>query len=227
MSLKILHSHAGVAQQIWIASPDGAILVDCGDGTLRDILANNLPHESLAGIFITHGHFDHMAGLHALLGFFRMIGRTESLRVFVPENSLETLLALEAFAHSYPETMPYQIELREIPAGAEIEIAGMTVASRAVVHCGGTKEHGILDPIPAYGYRVTCDDECIAITGDTGDCPVVREMVDGVDLAVIEATYPRRDEYTEGVLELTHLSEDIAHDVGSAAKEYILVHKSP
>ena len=50
LSVKILYSHAGLAQQITVGNSDSFVLIDTGDGTLRDLRENNIDLHKLAGI---------------------------------------------------------------------------------------------------------------------------------------------------------------------------------
>jgi ribonuclease BN (tRNA processing enzyme) len=100
----------------------------------------------------------------------------------------------------------------------------MSVRAYPVLHCGSIQGKGILDPIPALGYRVTCEGESVAVTGDTGDCPGVRELVTGADLALVEATF-QDSGIGEAMLSRVHLSEDRAGEIGALAKKHLLVHR--
>ena len=82
-----------------------------------------------------------------------------------------------------------------------------------------------MPPLPSMGYRLSSKNETIAVTGDTGDCPSVRDLVKGADLAIIEATFNGLEEYEPEMLKKVHLSEQIAHEIGKTAREYILVHR--
>ncbi len=106
-----------------------------------------------------------------------------------------------------------------------LKIARMTVKAYPVLHCGSTERGGILDPIPALGYRISFKGEAIAITGDTGFCPALKELVKGADLAIIEATHEISTDVDQETLERVHLSEDLAREIGALANKFILVHK--
>ncbi len=225
LTAHVLYSTAGVAQQIVVENGEGFVLVDAGDGVLRDLLARDRNINEIKGILFTHGHFDHMGGLHSLLGFLRMIGREEDLTIVAPEGCTEIPLVVKAFESTYLDTVPYGIDYRGVDSEEILLIAGMRIKAYPVIHCGSTKESGILDPIPAMGYRIEYRGEAVAVSGDTGDCPYLREMVRDADLAIIEATYPSRDSVDPRYLKKVHLSVDLAAEIGETARECILVHR--
>ncbi len=222
---RILYSRAGVAQHIWIEGEDGSVLVDAGDGLIRDLLTCKLDPKRIRGVIFTHGHFDHMGGLHSLLGFLRMIGRKEALPIHAPRGCTEVFSIARNFMNCYPDTIPFEISCKELQPGEVFKIAKMMIRVYPVVHCGSIEGAEILDPIPAVGYRISHKGETIAISGDTGFCTSLKELVKGADLAIIEATHQRSEGVDKDILERVHLSEDLAKKIGKLAKDYMLVHR--
>ncbi len=225
LRVHILYSRAGIAQHIWIESKNGSILIDTGDGILRDLLSNKLDPDRIRGIVFTHGHFDHMGGLHSLLGFLRMIGREEPLPICAPKGCREVFSIVDNFIGCYPNTIPFKISCKEAQSQEIFQIAGMMIEAYPMVHCGSIKGSGILNQIPALGYRISHKGETIAISGDTGICPSLRELVKGADLAILDATYQKSATVSKESLEKLHLSEDLAKEIGKLAKDFILIHK--
>jgi ribonuclease Z len=225
IGVKVLHSTAGIAQQIWISAGHSSIMVDTGDGTLRDLLDSELNYRMMAGLIFTHGHFDHVGGIHSLLGFLRMTGRKEPLLILAPEGCREVFSIVEGFKKSYADTIPFEISCREAVPREAVQIAGLKIIPYPVIHCGSVKDKGILDPVPAVGYRISCGGESVAVSGDTGNCPSLRELVEGADLAILEATCRRSEDRPEEYLARVHLSEDLAMEIGETAKNIMLVHK--
>lgn len=221
----VLFSSAGIAQHIWVYNERGSILVDTGDGLLRDILSHGLDVDRIKGLTYTHGHFDHMGGLHSLLGFLRMIGRKEPLPVCAPQGCTEVFSTVDNFIKCYRDSIPFKILYEEVQPRRTMHLAEMMIDAYPVVHCGSTDQSGILDQIPAMGYRIFYRGETIAISGDTGACPALQKLVKGADLAILEATYRQSDSVGEESLKKVHLSEDLAIEIGRTAKSYILVHK--
>jgi ribonuclease BN (tRNA processing enzyme) len=225
LAVKVLFSQAGVAQHIWIEGDGGVVLVDAGDGLIRDLLSHKLDYNKIRGVIFTHGHFDHMGGLHTLLGFLRMIGRKEVLPIHAPKGCNEVFSIARNFMQCYPDTIPFRIFCKEVEPDQVFEIGGLMIKPYPVVHCGSIEGGGILDPIPAVGYRISQQGETVAITGDTGICPSLRELVRGADLAIIEATHERSKEVNQDILKKVHLSADLAKELGKLAKKYLLIHQ--
>ncbi|MGB7062755.1 MAG: ribonuclease Z [Candidatus Zixiibacteriota bacterium] len=222
---RVLYSRAGVAQHIWIENENGAVLIDAGDGLIRDLISNDLDPKRIRGVIFTHGHFDHVGGLHSLLGFMRMIGRTEPLPIVTPEGCKEVVSLVDNFKNCYPDTIPFEIRRKEIRSQQIIRIADMSIRAYAVVHCGSIEGSEILDRIPAMGYRISHEGETIAVSGDTGFCPSLKRLAKGADLAIIEAGYKKSKGVDGEVLKKVHLSEDLAQEIGRLAKNFVLVHR--
>ena len=52
---------------LMIRYAENRFLVDCGEGTQRQILTSGLGFRSLNKILLTHGHLDHILGVAGLL----------------------------------------------------------------------------------------------------------------------------------------------------------------
>ena len=78
---QVLYSKAGIATQILVRNSLIFLLLDIGDGIIRDLLENGvkIPITKPVHIFITHGHYDHCGGLYSFLGFLRMLNYDQSV----------------------------------------------------------------------------------------------------------------------------------------------------
>jgi ribonuclease Z len=222
---RVLYSRAGVAQHIWIENRNGAVLIDAGDGLIRDLISNDLDPGQIQGVVFTHGHFDHVGGLYSLLGFLRMIGRKKPLPIVAPGGCTEVFTLVDNFERCYPDTTPFEIQRKEVRSQQVIRIADMTIKAYAVVHCGSIEGSEILDRIPAMGYRISHEEETIAVSGDTGFCPSLKRLAKGADLAIIEAGYKKSKGVDREVLKNVHLSEELAQEIGRLAKNFVLGHR--
>ncbi len=72
-------------------------MIDCGEGTQRQLRRTRLPFSRLNHIFISHLHGDHCFGLLGLISTFSLLGRTSALHVYAPEELEQLLAPLLAF----------------------------------------------------------------------------------------------------------------------------------
>ena len=222
-NVRVLYSKAGVATQILISTLKCDILVDVGDGTLRDLLEIYYNFERLKAIAVTHGHFDHVGGLWTLLGFLRMVGRTSDLFLVAPRSCSEVKNLVEGFMAVYGDTMPFRVILKELSNEEKIAIGRMEVQAFSVIHRESTKVYGVGKRVATVGYSISYNKQRIVISGDTGMCQSLQKFVKGADLAILEATAKERTAKNFEV----HLSQEEATQIGKTAKESILIHEWP
>jgi len=219
IAVHVLYSAAGVATTVAVENRGGFLLLDCGDGALRDLLEARLRPARLEGVAFSHGHFDHVGGLHTLLGFLRMIGRETALPVAYPAGCVEVEAFLDRFFELYPDA-PFAVERLPLGDGDEVNLDRWALRAYAVEHRGSTAA-GVLGPIPALGYRVELGGVVVAFSGDTGPGENLRKLCAGADLALVEATWGDRE---QRLSPRVHLSRAEAEGYGRLAKRFGLIH---
>jgi len=222
-NVKIMYSKAGVATQILISTLECDLLVDVGDGALRDLLELDYNFERLKAIAITHGHFDHMGGLWTLLCFMRMIGKTGDLFLITPHSCTEVEIIAKGFTDVYGNLIPFRLIVKELSNREKTAIEEMEIQAFPVIHKGSTKVHGLGKRIPALGYSIRYNDQRVVISGDTGMCQSLKELVKNADLAILEASAKQKASEISEV----HLSIEEAREIGKTAKAFILIHQWP
>jgi len=227
IEVRVPFSAAGVATTIVITSrfTGKMMLLDVGDGTVRDLLERGSIQfvNDLEVIAVSHGHFDHMGGIHSLLGFLRMMKRTNQLHILIPENCIEAISAIRGFRKAYSETLPFSFWYHELAPGSEFDTDFFKLSAIQVKHYGmeNATDEDVL--MPALGYRVRVGDTIVGYTGDTGPCRGAESIVRNADLAIIEATRKETPQSKRRV----HLSEPEAKELGRLARNYILIHRIP
>jgi len=216
----ILYSRAGIATQILLSAGDNLFLVDSGDGTLRDLVQQNIDLNRIETIFFTHGHADHVSGLFAVLAHFRNMERTKKVEIVYTEGINSVPQIIQAFKNSISNTL-FPIECLQISAGQTMQISGVTIKAYQMTHYAAVGHHKLLYPDIAMGYRFLFEGESIAITGDTGLCQNLKDLVRGTDIALIDSTL-KDYEATEERVNNLHLSEEKAREIGKLTRLYIL-----
>lgn len=227
--VQVPFSAAGVSTTIVVTSKftGKMMLMDVGDGILRDLLSSgntDFVHD-IDPIAISHGHFDHVGGLHSLLGFMRMLGRTNPLNILIPADCVEAISIIKGYRDLYRSTLPYKIWYHELAQGSGFDTDFFKVKSTEVEHFSLEFDHGTGELEPALGFRVQVGGTIIAYSGDTRVCSGVETIVRDADLAIIEATLKETPDTDPGLR--VHLSINEAKELGTLAKEYILIHKIP
>ena len=218
LTVQVLFSRTGLATQILISARKTALLLDCGDGTVRDLLEAGVTLDSLAGVFLTHGHADHLGGLWGLLGYLRAEGRTGPFGVWYPKGCEEVEKLMHAFLSAHAGSIPFQLSTCPLVADEEILVEEFRVQAWKVEHRHSVAGK-LLGPTPAFGYRLEAGGEVVAYTGDTGPCPSLTELVRGADLALIEASWEK-----QGLAGL-HLTRKQAEELGELARRAFLIHR--
>jgi ribonuclease Z len=111
-------------------------LVDCGEGTQRQILQSGIGFKRLNRILITHSHLDHILGLAGLLSTFMRWETIDQLEIYGGRNALERIHDLLYGVVLRGVTPPMPILLKAITAGTFLDCEDFTVACFPVQHRG-------------------------------------------------------------------------------------------
>jgi ribonuclease Z len=171
-------NHLAIAEQ--------SVLLDCGSGTVHQLLKAGRDAKDIDYLFLTHMHSDHTVDIaHVLItGWIRY--RDKPIRIVGPPQTKEFVArVLHAFE--------FDLRLRRLDERVGKDI--MTVEVTEVIdgdtfEADGWKaiavevEHGYVRP--SLGFVFDDGKAKIMVSGDTTGCDAVREASRGVDLLVHE-----------------------------------------
>jgi ribonuclease Z len=106
------------------------LLVDCAEGTQRQLLRSSVGLLELEEVFVTHFHADHVLGLPGMFKTFSLRGRELPLHVYGPRGLVDLLGSLKRVVGK----LPYDLHLVEVEPGDVFEREGYRLATFGVAH---------------------------------------------------------------------------------------------
>jgi len=125
----------GLSAQV-VKRDEYRFLIDCGEGTQRQILQAGIGFRRLNHILITHGHLDHILGLGGLLSTFLRWESIDQLEIFGGKGALERISDLLYGVVLRGANPPMPLHLREISSGVFFDGGDFTISAFPVMHRG-------------------------------------------------------------------------------------------
>lgn len=125
----------GLSAQI-VLHNEYRFLVDCGEGTQRQILQSGIGFKNLTRILLTHGHLDHILGLGGLMSTFLRWESIDELDIFGGRSTLDRVHDLLYGVVLRGNQPPMPLRMNEIKPGTFFEADDFTVTAFSVSHRG-------------------------------------------------------------------------------------------
>lgn len=172
------------------------VLIDCGEGAMRQLVRAGVEFRAVAEIFLTHHHFDHIGSLFACLGVNMMTMRRDPLTIYGPPGTARIVEGLftacdvpQAIGFGVPgQSMPHPrefVRVVEIHPGERLTLGEMTVTACENTHYRAEDQFGTEGPV-SLSYRFDLPGRSIVLTGDTGECQALEALAQGADLLIGE-----------------------------------------
>ena len=125
----------GLSAQI-VKHDEYRFLVDCGEGTQRQILQSGIGFKNLTRILLTHGHLDHILGLGGLMSTFLRWEAIEELDIYGGRSTLDRVQTLLYDVVLRGNTPPMPLRMNEIKPGTFFDADDFTITAFSVSHRG-------------------------------------------------------------------------------------------
>jgi len=125
----------GLSAQV-VSHNEYRFLVDCGEGTQRQILQSGIGFKRLTRILLTHGHLDHILGLGGLMSTFLRWEAIDELQIYGGRSTLDRVHDLLYGVVLRGNQPPMPLTLHELKAGTFFETEDFSVTAFPVSHRG-------------------------------------------------------------------------------------------
>ena len=197
-----------------LVSGDSKTLIDSGHGILRRMLEVGITYQDIDLLLYTHTHPDHVSELVPILFACKYgdLPRERDLICVGGPGFRQYFNQIEKAYGHWIEPELYRLTINET-SEKPIFFQGMTIFSKPMAHIS-----------ESVGYRIEFKDgRSIALSGDTDYCKNIIDLAFGVDLLVLECSFPD-EKKAEG-----HLTPSLAGRIGleTRCKRLLLTHLYP
>jgi ribonuclease Z len=177
---------------ILISSLDTNLLIDTGDGISKAFLSHGIEYNLIDGIFITHLHSDHAAGLPSFITQMKMNERKNNLSIYADSDLLKTLESFVLNSYLFPEKLGFKINFIPVSQNVWFDLnENFKILSRQNSHLDSAKIFSKTDQsTSSSSLLITAENKNIHYTSDIGSNEDLILFQDyEIDLLISELTH--------------------------------------
>lgn len=185
------------ATSLLLRSGEEEVMIDAGRGAVQGLAAAGAAFPELTRLLLTHHHFDHIGDLYDVMLTTWLEGRKAPMLVEGPPDTERLVNAL--LTQVYDKDHIWRslgepafggwapVMARDVGVGETIEGKGWRATPCEVSHGHGlpTLPASFLRRWVCFGWRFEVAGKVFAFSGDTVDCPGLRELAAGADVLVM------------------------------------------
>lgn len=182
-----------------------SILIDCGEGTSKALLQQNIELNSIDKIIISHLHSDHYTGLAGLLTNFKLDGRNKPVHIITHKSNLSFIKNFLFSSFIIPERMNYEVEFENFDFEKDINLTDdlkfLTKQNSHLSKYQIHKENYNLS-LASPSFLFTYANKKIIFTSDLGSVDDLLLFSEPVDILICEITHINIIKLTEALRQL-------------------------
>jgi ribonuclease Z len=178
------------SQSILVEHKNDKFLFDAGRGALLRLNQSNILPNEIDNIFFTHLHSDHILGFSDILMTGWIYHRQSDLNVFGPKGTRNFIdSTLKAFEEDIKvrSMAPEKLDSNNLKTNVEIISDGYVHKENGLtIEAFSVKHEPFTD---AFGFKISNNDYCMVISGDTTYSEKVLEKAKDCDLLIHEIAH--------------------------------------
>lgn len=205
---------------------DDKILIDCGNGIIKQLLKNNIDLDDINTVLITHLHGDHFLDIPFLIMAKLYRNKLNNLKIYCPKNTIETiknLIKLSFKTENWVEKKEKaNVEFIEFDSLDNFNLFdNYYISSYEVKHS---------DKIKCYGFVLNDNNKFIGFSGDSSYCDNIDKIVNKSDISILDTTFINGNEKHMGLDNIIdiinkHNKKVISTHMDDNTRKYILDNK--